>query len=111
MTDSNVSPVRTSSPPITSGISICWACISLRRSCRSARSGEPGAYDLTASFCGGGGRKSPGAALTGADCRLTIVSVMRVAYAADGWGEGELWFEGTRLVWHELPRPRPVRTH
>ena len=33
----------------------------------------------------------------------------RVAYAAEGWGEGELWFEGTRLVWHELPRPCPDR--
>jgi O-6-methylguanine DNA methyltransferase len=41
---------------------------------------------------------------------LLAVSVTRVAYAADGWGEGELWFEGTRLVWHELPQPRPVRT-
>ena len=38
------------------------------------------------------------------------MSVTRVAYAADGWGEGELWFEGTRLVWHELPRPRPPST-
>ena len=28
-----------------------------------------------------------------------------VRYAADGWGEGELWLQGTRLVWHELPRP------
>ena len=28
----------------------------------------------------------------------------RVPYAADGWGVGELWLEGTRLVWHELPR-------
>jgi methylated-DNA-[protein]-cysteine S-methyltransferase len=108
------------------------------------RSGEPGAYALTGSFWGGGGRKSPGAALTGADCRLgrdvalgplewmprerferprgltarpprrhrerrrgNTVSVTRVAYAAEGWGEGELWFEGKRLVWHELPRPRP----
>jgi len=34
------------------------------------------------------------------------VSVTRVAYAAEGWGEGELWLEGTRLVWHELPRPQ-----
>ncbi len=34
------------------------------------------------------------------------MSVARVAYTADGWGEGELWLEGTRLVWHELPRPR-----
>ena len=30
----------------------------------------------------------------------------RVLYEAEGWGEGELWFEGSRLVWHELPRPR-----
>ena len=30
----------------------------------------------------------------------------RVPYAADGWGIGELWFDGPRLVWHELPRPR-----
>ena len=33
------------------------------------------------------------------------VSVTCVPYAADGWGVGELWLEGTRLVWHELPRP------
>ncbi len=37
----------------------------------------------------------------------------RVLYAADGWGVGELWFEGTRLVWHELPQtarnPHPGR--
>jgi O-6-methylguanine DNA methyltransferase len=26
-------------------------------------------------------------------------------YVADGWGVGELWRDGTRLVWHELPRP------
>ena len=35
---------------------------------------------------------------------------MRVAYTVDGWGEGELWFDGTALVWHELPRPRPPTT-
>jgi O-6-methylguanine DNA methyltransferase len=29
-----------------------------------------------------------------------------VPYAADGWGVGELWLEGTCLVWHELPRPK-----
>jgi len=28
-----------------------------------------------------------------------------VSYAAEGWGVGEVWHEGTRLVWHELPRP------
>jgi methylated-DNA-[protein]-cysteine S-methyltransferase len=27
-------------------------------------------------------------------------------YAVDGWGVGEVWFEGNRLVWHELPSPR-----
>jgi methylated-DNA-[protein]-cysteine S-methyltransferase len=34
------------------------------------------------------------------------VSVTCVSYAADGWGVGEVWHEGARLVWHELPRPR-----
>jgi len=29
----------------------------------------------------------------------------RVEYEARGWGVGELWFEGGRLVGHELPRP------
>ena len=28
-----------------------------------------------------------------------------VSYAADGWGVGEVWHDGSRLVWHELPRP------
>ena len=38
------------------------------------------------------------------------MSVTRVAYAAEGWGEGELWFDGPLLVWHELPAAqRPVR--
>src|ERR687888_1033010 len=29
----------------------------------------------------------------------------RVAYRADGWGSGELWLDGERLLWHEAPRP------
>ncbi|MFL5982717.1 MAG: methylated-DNA--[protein]-cysteine S-methyltransferase [Gaiellaceae bacterium] len=33
------------------------------------------------------------------------MSVTCVSYAADGWGVGEVWHEGGRLVWHELPRP------
>ena len=37
------------------------------------------------------------------------MGVTRVRYAVDGWGDGELWFEGTRLVWHELPQPGPPR--
>ncbi len=42
MTTSAVRPVRTSSPPITIGISICRPAISSRRALRLARSGEPG---------------------------------------------------------------------
>jgi methylated-DNA-[protein]-cysteine S-methyltransferase len=37
---------------------------------------------------------------------LEAVSVTCLPYAADDWGVGELWLEGRRLVWHELPRPR-----
>lgn len=29
----------------------------------------------------------------------------RVPYEIEGWGTGEVWLDGTRLVWHELPRP------
>jgi methylated-DNA-[protein]-cysteine S-methyltransferase len=35
-----------------------------------------------------------------------------VRYEAKGWGVGELWLEGDRLLWAEHPRPaakRPVR--
>ena len=31
-----------------------------------------------------------------------------VAYEVDGWGVGELWLEGARVVWHELPAARPA---
>ncbi len=41
-TASKVLPVRTSSPPMTSGMSICWDSISRRRSRTASRSGEPG---------------------------------------------------------------------
>jgi methylated-DNA-[protein]-cysteine S-methyltransferase len=37
---------------------------------------------------------------------LASVSVTCVSYAAEGWGVGEIWHDGARLVWHELPRPR-----
>ena len=29
----------------------------------------------------------------------------RLAYTSEGWGVGEAWIEGDRLLWHELPRP------
>jgi methylated-DNA-[protein]-cysteine S-methyltransferase len=33
-----------------------------------------------------------------------------VPYHAEDWGIGELWLDGTRLVWHQLPRiPHPGR--
>jgi len=35
------------------------------------------------------------------------MAVTHVAYEADGWGVGELWLEGSRVVWHELPHPQP----
>ncbi len=34
-----------------------------------------------------------------------------VRYAADGWGVGEMWFDGDGcLVWHELPTPAREHT-
>ena len=38
------------------------------------------------------------------------MSVTPVPYIARGWGVGELWFEGGRLVWHELPRKKAPAT-
>jgi len=32
------------------------------------------------------------------------VRARRVVYQADGWGSGELWLDGERLLWDELPR-------
>jgi len=32
--------------------------------------------------------------------------VRHVAYEVEGWGVGELWLEGERVVWHELPVAR-----
>jgi methylated-DNA-[protein]-cysteine S-methyltransferase len=33
------------------------------------------------------------------------VSSTHVSYEVDGWGVGELWLDGERLLLHELPRP------
>jgi methylated-DNA-[protein]-cysteine S-methyltransferase len=38
------------------------------------------------------------------------VTVTHVLYDVEGWGVGELVVEGERVVWHELPWPRPDRT-
>ena len=36
-----------------------------------------------------------------------------IRYAADGWGVGELWVDGDRLLWAEHPRngPEPEGSH
>jgi methylated-DNA-[protein]-cysteine S-methyltransferase len=34
------------------------------------------------------------------------MGVTQVAYDVEGWGVGELWVDGDRVVWHELPWPR-----
>jgi methylated-DNA-[protein]-cysteine S-methyltransferase len=42
-----------------------------------------------------------------------VVKPKLVRYEAPGWGVGEVWLEGGRVVWSELPRPsaaRPSRT-
>src|SRR6187200_377056 len=109
MTASRVSPVRTSSPPMTHGMSSRWRLISARRFWRLARSGDPGAYDLAASFVAGGGRKIPGAVI-----RRHCMAMEVVAYEAPGWGVGELYLRSGVLLYHELPRaaaqPAPVRS-
>ncbi len=37
------------------------------------------------------------------------MSVTCVPYSVDEWGVGEVWFDGNRLVWHELPRPQAAK--
>jgi methylated-DNA-[protein]-cysteine S-methyltransferase len=32
------------------------------------------------------------------------VTPRRVAYEAEGWGVGEVWLDGDRVLWSELPR-------
>ena len=34
------------------------------------------------------------------------MAVTHVAYEVEDWGVGELWLEGPRVVWHDLPFPR-----
>jgi methylated-DNA-[protein]-cysteine S-methyltransferase len=37
------------------------------------------------------------------------VAVRAVHYEAEGWGVGELWLDGRRVLDHALPRPTPNR--
>ncbi len=54
-----IRPVRTSSPPMISGISISEACSSASLALSDVFSGEPGAYDLIGSLTGWGTRNAP----------------------------------------------------
>jgi methylated-DNA-[protein]-cysteine S-methyltransferase len=40
---------------------------------------------------------------------IPLVRPRLVQYEAPGWGVGELWLEGERVVWSELPRPPATR--
>jgi methylated-DNA-[protein]-cysteine S-methyltransferase len=44
------------------------------------------------------------------DSRIRGVAVTQVAYEIEGWGVGELVVVDDRVVWHELPWPRPEGT-
>jgi methylated-DNA-[protein]-cysteine S-methyltransferase len=37
------------------------------------------------------------------------VAVKHVAYQVEGWGVGELWLDGDRVVWHDLPTVRKAQ--
>jgi methylated-DNA-[protein]-cysteine S-methyltransferase len=37
------------------------------------------------------------------------VAVTHVAYEVEDWGVGELWLEGSRVVWHDLPVPKKLQ--
>src|SRR5919198_3622842 len=69
-------------------------------SCSSARSGEPGAYDLIGSLTGFGGVKIPGALMASILELMEVPEVTR--YAVSGWGEGELWMEGDVVLAHDF---------
>jgi methylated-DNA-[protein]-cysteine S-methyltransferase len=38
-----------------------------------------------------------------------VVTPKLVRYEAEGWGVGEVWLDGERVVWSELPRPSASR--
>jgi methylated-DNA-[protein]-cysteine S-methyltransferase len=37
---------------------------------------------------------------------VSVTAPQPVPYEIEDWGRGEVWFERSQLVWHELPRPR-----
>jgi O-6-methylguanine DNA methyltransferase len=77
------------------------SCISRSRAWSSLRSGEPGAYDLTGSFTGGGGLKIPWA-LMGAIVKSCSVRAELTRYSVSGWGDGELWTRDGVVLAHDF---------
>src|SRR5262249_32072835 len=53
---------------------------------------------------GSGTRKMPWA-LIPSILGLRWMAVTQVPYEVEGWGVGELWVDGSRVVWHDLPNP------
>jgi methylated-DNA-[protein]-cysteine S-methyltransferase len=37
------------------------------------------------------------------------MAVTHVAYEVEDWGVGELWLEGSRVLWHDLPFPKKLQ--
>ena len=95
-----MSPVRTSSPPITSGISSCCDSISRQPDAQLLALGAARCVAADRLVVRLGDAGDPVGAHAGDSRR---VAVKHVAYEVDGWGVGELWLEGGRVVWHELP--------
>src|SRR5207253_10193584 len=94
-----VRPVRTSSPPITSGISTCAEAISASLACSEARSGVPGAWGRTGSLTAGGGRKTPGA----------LISICRGEACLAGRMSSIIMWPGVRLAEGERHHHRRQR--
>src|SRR5712691_1699814 len=86
---------------MTIGMRMRSPSISRIRASSSARSGEPGAYDLMGSFTGRGGVKIPEALML-AIVESMGVRVERTRYEVAGWGVGELWTKGGVVVAHEF---------
>ena len=56
-------------------------------------------------FVRGSGRSKDAGGAHRFDSTIPAVSATHVSYEARGWGVGEIWLEGDRLLHHELPRP------
>src|SRR3990172_8701985 len=101
MTASRITPVRTSLPPMMQGISMRSPRISSTRSFRL----PPPPPAAARRRRGGGWAGGRFLARSWRDGTLAPrVGVKAIRYETEGWGVGELWLDGDRVVWHELPQ-------